>query len=368
MPKTRRAMSPSQLRIENEMAYTDSDLNNPYHGDFVFAVTQGSINAVMMDYISTPPFPEVTCVWVMSTGSHPQPEQINFKELLKRADNSNPFKVPDNADPKSNQDLKNLAKARFLGGFKAQMGLPSGLPEDANMVTLGADVTSVKFDLMCSEFDVVQYTPGGDYTEPSWMHKSQTNQPWIFESRVNLQLVKFEGKIATLPRAVQDRINALQLQEGTFSIQQLLFILDNPGNATPPAIIGVANPSLLYTWLEEYFVGAYWATMKANKQLVLAHGITTKPDNSSLALADLKFRSALTSTARRRQRHSKTSTRCATSARRIHKSCRPRCLRSPGTGSMMENRSTGTGPLPSTGRASRTGSRMRYYRMCRVSA
>ena len=273
------------------MTYTQSDLSNPYHGDFVFAVTQGNINAAMLNYLSNLPLPEVICVWVMSESQPHHPEQIDFKELLRRANNTDPFSVPGDADPTTNQGVKNLVGARFIGGFKARMGLPPGLDlSKANIVTLGADVTSVKFNLMCSEFVVAQYTPGDIYNNPSWMNiKQGTGTPWIFETRVNLQLVKFEGDDATLPAAVQDRIQALQLQPDSFSIQRLLFDLDNAALESVPTVPAIPITSALYRFLQTYFMGAYWNQMKANKQPVLAHAIMANPGSSSLALTDLRF-------------------------------------------------------------------------------
>ncbi|MBV9035542.1 MAG: hypothetical protein JO182_13720 [Acidobacteriaceae bacterium] len=275
------------------MSYLNSNLTNPYRCDFVFAVTQGAINAAMMNYLSDSPFPEISCVWVMSEGSHPAPVQIPYKKLMELAHNTDPFKVPDGIDPDKNQDVKNLVGARFLGGFRAQIGLPSGLDESVNVVTLGADTASVQFNLLCSSFHVVQYTPASQFTDPSWMNKSQpADKPWIFQSRVNLKLAKFEGSDSTLPAAVQDRIKSLQLQPGTFSIQQLFLHLDDPGGATVPSIIGVPIPSMLHDWLQEYFLGAYWTTMIATKQPVLAHAITGQADQSSLALTSLNFQTS----------------------------------------------------------------------------
>ena len=274
------------------MSYLNSNLSNPYRCDFVFAVTQGGIDATMMDYLSNSPFPAVTCVWVMSEGSPPSPVQIPYAKLMELAHNSDPFNVPDGSDPDKNQDIKNLAGARFLGGFRAQIGIPSGLDETTNVVTLGADTTSVQFNLLCSSFAVVQFTPSGQYPPASWMNKSQSSTPWIFQSRVNLRLAKFEGDQSKLPAAVQERIKSLQLQPGSFSIQQLFLQLDNPGVATVPTIMGVPNPSMLHDWLQEYFLGAYWATMIATKQPALGHAITRSADSSSLALTDLKFQTS----------------------------------------------------------------------------
>jgi hypothetical protein len=150
------------------MSYLNSDLNNPYRCDFVFAVTQGAINETMLGYLGKKdsPFPVVTCVWVMSEGPKPIPQQIPYAKLMELAHNSDPFSVPDGADPDKDQAIKNLVGTRFLGGFRAQIGLPSGLDDATNVVTLGADTTSVLFNLLCSSFDVVQYTPGGQYNFP----------------------------------------------------------------------------------------------------------------------------------------------------------------------------------------------------------
>jgi hypothetical protein len=75
----------------------------------------------------------------------------------------------------------------------------------------------------------------------------------------------------------------------SFSIQRLLFDLDNAFVEMGPTITGLPNSSSLREFLQKYFMDTYWTQLKANKQPVLAHAITANSDSSSLALTDLRF-------------------------------------------------------------------------------
>ena len=318
------------------MGYSQSELNNPYRADFVFAVTQGAVNMTMMDYLGRLPYPEVTCVWVMSTGSDPQPEQIDFKTLLERAKNSNPFNVPDGRIRTKNTDLINLVGARFLGGFQAQLGLPPGLDDKTNIVTLGIDTTSVTFNMMCKTFTVVQYTPGGQYNPGSWMKAEQgSGTPWIFTSKISLDLLKFGGDRSTLPAAVQDPIKSLNINPDSFSIQQLLLKLDEATLDSVPTITGVKSSVSSVHLVAGVFSGAYCATMKANNQPVLAHALTAPADPASLALTSSS--STPVPLAGRRRSTPATLIRCAIWRRSTMTSCRPPIRPSLGTGSKTRN-------------------------------
>jgi hypothetical protein len=272
------------------MSASQSQLSAARYGfDFVVATTQASINATMKEFLSGLSEPVVTVCYVADDSGNPT--AIAYADLVKNANGSDPFTIPANADPTSDQDLKNLMAARFMMAFRAQLGLPPGLAPASvpDVVTLGGDTSSVGFDLLCSEFTVCELEPGG-YSGATWFTTSQpSGAPWIFSSKVDLRMSAVDqDDYAKLPAAVQQQIK--NLGADAFSVQQLLFDLDNAALETVPTISGVAPGSKLYMVLEQYFIGAYFTQMQSGGQPLVGCAITPAPTPSStLVLTDLNM-------------------------------------------------------------------------------
>ncbi|HYI47229.1 MAG TPA: hypothetical protein VEX35_02080 [Allosphingosinicella sp.] len=221
------------------------------------------------------------------------PTQIDYETLKTNAKGSDPFAVPNGADPSTDQDLKNLMAARFMVGFRAQIGLPPGYAPTAipDVVKLGQDSASVTFNLMCSEFTVVQLVPGGGYApQPTWMNASQpSGDAWLFTSQVDLRMFATDASAYDrLPAAVKAQIE--NLGASAFSVQQLLFDLDNAALESVPVISGVAPGTTLYTVLQKDFLGAYFTAMQANGTPLLGATITmAASDPSTLELSNLNM-------------------------------------------------------------------------------
>jgi hypothetical protein len=273
------------------MSASQSQLSAARYGyDFVVATTQASINATMKEFLAGLTEPVVTACYIADSTAKPTP--VPYDQLVKSANGSDPFKVPSGADPSANADLKNLMGARFMMGFRAQLGLPPGLPpaEIPDVVTLGSDTSAVTFNLLCSEFTVVELEPGSGYAPASWMNESQpSGSPWMFTSKVDLRLSKADqGAYSKLPPAVQEKIQ--NLGGSAFSVQQLLFDLDNAAFDSMPSMSGVKPGTKLDMVLKQEFIGAYFAQMQATGQPFLGCAITqsTTPV-STLTLTDLNM-------------------------------------------------------------------------------
>jgi len=274
------------------MSVTQSFLSNSAYGyDFVVATTQESINATMKLFLSAGTEPVANICYVAD--AHGNPTQIDYETLKANANGSDPFAVPTGADPTTDQDLKNLIAARFMVGFRAQIGLPPGYAPDAipDVVALGQDSSAVIFNLMCSEFIVVQLVPGGGYNPvPSWMNAAQpAGAAWLFTSKVDLRMFATDASAYDrLPAPVQAQIQALG--GAPFSVQQLLFDLDNAALESVPVISGVTPGTTLYTVLQQDFLGAYFTAMKANGTPLLGATITMgASDPSTLQLSNLNM-------------------------------------------------------------------------------
>lgn len=280
------------------MSANQSDLSSPKYGyDFVVATTQASINATLKEFLAGLTEPVVTVCYVADDQGNPV--EIPYDQLKKNANGSDPFTIPADTNAAADPDVHNLLRARFMMGFRAQLGLPPGLLPDQipDIVTLGSDTAQVLYNLLCSQFTVVQLTPGGGYVpEPKWFSASQLpGHPWVFTSTVDLRLSTVSPTAyGKLPTAVQEAIKHPSISNA-FSVQQLLFDLDNATLETVPIIDPKEAPpgSPLHTALQESFLGAYFAQLQKQGAPVLGATITYPSGSSSasstLVLRDLNF-------------------------------------------------------------------------------
>lgn len=271
------------------MSAVPSNLSNPkYLYDFVVATTQESINATMMAFLAQLTEPIVTVCYVADASGNPTP--IPYATLMKNANGTDPFAIPANVDVSTSKDIQNLYGARFMLAFRAQLGLPHVQnPESLDdIVKLGNSISSVVFNMYCSTFNIVQYSLAG-YAPAKWMNISQDpSSPWVFTSTVDLRLEDVPGTAySTLPPDVQKKIE--NIGSGAFSVQQLLFDLSNATLESLPKIgSGITPGTPVYTALQMYFLGAYFAQMQSEGQPLLGCSITMNDaPASSLKLASL---------------------------------------------------------------------------------
>ncbi len=274
------------------MGANQSDLSNARYGyDMVVAVTQESINGTMKEYLSGGSSPEVIMYYVMDSSGNPK--SISKADLLKATGGVDPLSIPAST-PLTDPRLKAVSKAFFWYGFKAKIGLPPGYapitpngPALPNVVTLTASKGMVNYNLMCSEFQVVEasYGPRGIV---AWLNESQPNgKGWFFNAKIPISQVEVSDD-SNLPTDVKNAANALPA--GTFSVQQLLLELDKAILNNPPKIEGVKPGTPLYTALNEIFLGAYFAQMKASGQPVLNYSIhQASAPAGSISVADLEL-------------------------------------------------------------------------------
>ncbi len=226
-----------------------SNISSPQYGyDYIVAVTQSSINATMMEYLSGLPEPEVEICFVADVNSSTgqiEPKEISFADLLKLTDNVDPFTVTIPAtNPQDDPNFQKLLRSKFMMGVKARIGMPpmddpTALPD---MVELSGDTARVGFNLLCDEFIIAGIQ--NEWGAYSWNRTAQgRNDPWIYSTHVDLRLGQVPNTdYSKLPADVQKTIK--NLGDSAFSIQQLLFDLANAGLAEVPKISGIDNTVL----------------------------------------------------------------------------------------------------------------------------
>jgi len=272
------------------MSASQSFLCAPAYGyDVVVAATQRSINATMKRFLLKVGQSETVICYVVD--KHGAPQQIDYEELKNAADKADPFKIPHGADPGANADLAKLIKVRFLFAIKAKIGVPPGYPHDAipDIVTLGTDANVVTFRLMCSEFQIVEFTPGSIYRDASFMNQSQPlGDAWMFTSTVALRYIPYEPKYGALPQDVQASTQGVSATD--FSVQTLLLDLETASLDSIPKISGLDPKSNLCAALQNDFVDTYFADMKKAGYPLLA--VTVRHNDlppSSMPISNVEF-------------------------------------------------------------------------------
>jgi hypothetical protein len=260
------------------MSVSQSNLSDPRYGfDLVVAVTQRSINTTLKLLLDGLTDPEVTICYVYDDSNNLVP--IDYETLKTNAHGSDPFQVPDGANPATNQDLKNLRDANFAGGVKAMLGLPDVASPPA-IATLVADANTaadanapVLFNLLCAEFQITGFDYGPHTT---WTNASQPSggPAWYFSANVKLNSTAITPD-AEVPKAVQQRISDLQHQvQNAFTIQKLFLDLDTAVPESSPTIQGPLAGSALWQLIEKVFMGAYFKQLRQKGDPVLSYSFT----------------------------------------------------------------------------------------------
>lgn len=272
------------------MSAKNSNLSDAHYGyDFVVATTQESINATMKEYLYNTQFPVVKMYWNQDANGNPV--AVTYAELMQQTNGTDPLNVPSwkTGDPES-QDIKNINGSQFWFAFEAAIGVPGGVSpgQIPDIISLQTGSQTVIFNLMCSEFKVVSamfsrqgMTSFDNFSQPD-------NAPWLFTSSVRLQNIINNNN---LPPAVKAQLD--NFGPNAFSIQQLIFDLDNAALQSTPTITGIDPGTPTYNLLNQVFVGAYFNAMKQTAQPVLNYAVVknvaSNTPASSLTLTNMNL-------------------------------------------------------------------------------
>lgn len=279
------------------MPVDGSYLSSPKYGyDFVVATTQASVNSGIAAFLAEGTQPTTyLCFLVDPNTGNPQ-DMISLDDLLQRTNGVNPFDIPAGT-PYTDDRIAPLTTALFCVGLELQIGLPPGvMPKNLPpIVELGSSATNVKFNLFCSKFRVIQNQPPAGWGQPgSWNVWSQPmGTPWYFSTQVDLLIADLSKDLNTTylnkhpdeKAALLRQLDDLNLSGTAFSLQQLLYDLDNARMQTLPEIEGMDKDSTASIVLLKSFTNIYADLAKQNGWPLLAvAAVTQSPDPSSLSL------------------------------------------------------------------------------------
>lgn len=268
-----------------------------YGYDFVVGTTQASINSSLKEYLDQCSQPETYLCFLADSKGNPT-EEISLEDLMAKTGGVNPFEIP-NGTSYDDPRISTLTKNMFVVGLKIKMGLPSNiLPKDLPpIVSLGDSADNVRFNLLCSEFEIIQNSPPSGFgSAGSWNVWTQpNNQSWYFSTTVNLVYKDLDQELDTPyfqnhPKEKQALIAQLKnISSSAFSLQQLLFDLDNAALQSIPTIQGLDPNTDAGTVLTKSFIDLYFGIVKNEGEPVISiHAISNTPDQSSLRLTGIE--------------------------------------------------------------------------------
>jgi hypothetical protein len=259
------------------MSALQSNLSNPQYGyDFVVATTQESINATLKNYLYNSVFPTVKMYWNIDAQNNPVP--VTYEELIQQTNGTDPFTVPSwqHGDPTS-EAITNIQNSQFYFAFEASIGVPADvLPNDIpDIITLNPNSDSVTFNLICANFTIVSCEFGREgmtfenFSQP-------TDAPWLFTSNVKLANILNNSN---LPKNIEAQLN--NLGPNAYSVQQLMFDLDNAVLESIPNVSNLPSGSPQLNLLSQVFCQTYFSAMKAAGQPVLNYSFLHNFINNS---------------------------------------------------------------------------------------
>ncbi len=274
------------------MSYIESNLSDLHYGyDMVTAVTQSSVNATMMQWLSSYPGSLFVQAYVYDVNTG-KPVLTDF-DALKAALGFDPFTIPDDT-PSSDPRIQALIAQKFMFAFEIQIGLPNfPLDKIPPIIELNQEGSNVTYNMVCKTFRIINLQ-ANLYGPSKWISLDQANDsaPWVIQFIVNLNLIKdsVTNQFHLLPPDMQNQIK--NLGEEMFSVQQLYFDLNTAALSSSFEIKGLDNTSEAFVYLTTIFLSAYVRQIAKDGGVMLGFGVVSNkafPDNVSLIPTDLNF-------------------------------------------------------------------------------
>ncbi|PYI22685.1 hypothetical protein BO99DRAFT_468445 [Aspergillus violaceofuscus CBS 115571] len=261
----------------------------PQRVDFVVATTQASINSHLVEYLAegTQPVEYICYLADPDTGNPTVP--ITLEELKQKTGGHDPFYIEEGT-PFTDERVQAMYDVDFAVGIKMQIGLPPGVdPKTLSVVELGESASSVKFNLYCAQLTVIELTVGRHNTGKWNVWSQPSGQPWTIQTRVDLVVADLDDKLDTpyfnqpSHHVERDRLrNALTNLSGTaFSLQQLMFDLDNTSMQELPTFPGMDMKSSAGYVLGSVFLDKYWASAHSHGLPLVSVTAVTRPEEES---------------------------------------------------------------------------------------
>ncbi len=271
------------------MSYKLSNLSDAHYGyDMVTGVTQTSVNATMMEWLSAYQGSLFTMAYVYDETTK-MPALTDYDTLVTNL-GFDPFTVNTLTDSQNSA----LLAQKFMFAFQIEMGLPNfPLDKISPMVVLNQEGSTVTYNMVCKTFKIIDLQ-ANNYGPSTWINLDQStgDAPWNIQFNVDLNPLKdsVTNKFHLLPTSVQNDIK--NLGEDMFSVQQLYFDRNTAALSSSFEVVGLKSTSQASVYLTTVFLKQYVAEVAKDGGVMLGFGVvsdTPFPQNVSLVPTDLNF-------------------------------------------------------------------------------
>lgn len=239
------------------MSYIKSHLSDHKYGyDMVTAVTQSSVNATMMQWISGYKGSLFTQAYVFNKET--KQAVLTDYDALKTKLGFDPFFLPVDT-PDTDPKIKALMTEKFMFAFQIEIGLPKfSLEKIPPIIVLNQEGSTVTYNMVCKTFKIINLE-ASLYGSPEWINLDQStgDAPWQIEFNVNLNLSKDSAtkKFDLLPESIQKEIK--NLGEEMFSVQQLYLDMNTAALSSSFRVVGLNPTSKASVYLTKVFLESY---------------------------------------------------------------------------------------------------------------
>ncbi|CVL06137.1 uncharacterized protein FMAN_03876 [Fusarium mangiferae] len=290
------------------MTPSQSHLSNSKYGyDFVVATTQESINAGLVQYLqNTGRTQDYTYLCFLADQNGDPTSEVPLEDVVRLSGGISPFDIPDGTDWEDER-IQKMYQVRLICAIRMRSGIPPGcvvnvpnkgpqinLPEP--IVNLGKTSESVTFNMYCSDITIIKNSvPSGWGSKGSWKWFSQPpGKPWYVKTQTNLLNSELDRNLNTpyfnAHPAERDalRLRLDNISDSAFSLQQLLFNLDNAIAQSVPTFVGVTDETASYL-LGKSFINIWSKIAKQyGLPLIGVTAVAQHPDGSPLRLTALE--------------------------------------------------------------------------------
>lgn len=262
-----------------EKSTRESKLSD-YGYDMVVAVTQGSINATLRNYLDHLKKESQTVCWkTVIKDDSVVFEEANYEEIKQRL-GKDLFNIPRDPAKRTEEDNKILRKAydeeMFAFAFKYQFGY---LPQYEGKIIELADETGaydkqqIFYNLHFKEFQIIHL----DESHRKLFFQNITQEsdtPFIFKSKVNLSMEKVSE--SDLPKDIKDKI--YNMGGDMFSIQQLFLDVNTARLQSTPCVEGLA-PEAMKKLVDQFYYKC-WLEMSKSGKIIFHYAAKGKKQNN----------------------------------------------------------------------------------------
>ncbi|MFN7935310.1 MAG: hypothetical protein U0R19_18410 [Bryobacteraceae bacterium] len=264
------------------MSITESNLA-PTGYDCVVAVTQDSINDLLMQYLY-PGLPETVLCYVYDSNNNAV--AVDYGQFQAQVNGTDPFSIPAGT-AMTDARVQALNAANFAFAIQAKLGIPSDVPPSKlpPIVSLQPGQSSVQYALTFSEFEAAALPR--EQNQVTWFYQSQGDATcWSFSGPVSLNLQA--ASFSSLPAAVQAQLQGMG-NPNQFSVQQLYLDLNSSALEQGFQFQNLPQDSALNTFMANDFVGTYWKALGGGEVLGYGAQQTSGVTGTGLAVTDLNF-------------------------------------------------------------------------------